>query len=269
MVEAVSYTASQNISKGAAVVTGSSSGIGRAIALRLAGDGFPVVLADIQEGPLSGGETTEKLIQDAGWPCIYVNCDVGRSRDCEALIDAALEAFGTVEVLVNNARVAGRHSKPMLQTSNEDFDVIMAVNVRAPFILVRRCVTEMLRREPVEGVRGRIINIGSVHGMVGVPQHFSYAVSKGALNHMTRQVALEHGRDGILSNGVLPGKILTGSPDDEDEENVVARYVRGRTPFFRLGTPEDIAAAVSFVASDGATFMSGSNLIVDGGVTAS
>lgn len=259
----------QTSAKGAAIVTGSSSGIGQAIAVRLAEDGFPIVLADIQTDPIAGGETTEKLILDGGGSCTYVHCDVGNSNDCETLIDRVLETYGNVGVLVNNARVAGRHSQSLLDTTNENFDAMMAANVRGPFILIRRCVREMLQQEPKAGVRGRIINIGSIHGMVGVPQHFTYAVNKGALNHMTRQVALEHGRDGILSNGVLPGKIETGSPDDKEESDVVGQHVRNRTPFFRLGRPEDIAAAVSFVASDGATFMSGTNLIVDGGVIAS
>ena len=118
-------------------------------------------------------------------------------------------------------------------------------------------------------MRGRIINIASIHGLIGVPEHFTYAVNKGALIQMTRQVALEHGRDGILCQRGAPRQDPDRVAGRRGPDGAVGRHVRGRTPFGRLGTPRDIAAVVSFLVSDGASFMSGSNLVVDGGVIAS
>jgi NAD(P)-dependent dehydrogenase (short-subunit alcohol dehydrogenase family) len=120
--------------------------------------------------------------------------------------------------------------------------------------------------QPLHGdARGRVINITSQHGLVGAPGHFAYAVSKGGLTQMTRQIAVEHGKDGIICNAVAPGKIVTGAAGDLSQEPQSLAYVRSRTPFARLGQPDDVASAVAFLASDQATYISGLNLLVDGG----
>jgi NAD(P)-dependent dehydrogenase (short-subunit alcohol dehydrogenase family) len=142
---------------------------------------------------------------------------------------------------------------------------MMAVNLRGPFLLCRAAVRQMLG-QPVRGdARGRIVNITSQHGMVGVPGHFAYAVGKGGLVQLTRQVAVEHGRDGVLCNAVAPGKIVTGAEGDLSADETSLAYVRSRTPFSRLGRPDDVASAVAFLASDAATYVSGASLLVDGG----
>jgi len=250
---------------GCALVTGSSAGIGRAIAVRLAGDGFPVVLADIRRDPLTGGEPTDALIGRQGGRCEFVLADVSSGEACENLMSLAAARYGRLAVLVNNAVLAGPHSKPLLDTLDADWDAMMAVNLRGPFLLCRAAVRLMLSQEPEGEVRGRIVNITSQHGMVGVPGHFAYAVGKGGLVQMTRQIAVEHGRDGIMCNAVAPGKIRTGAPGDLAADPVSAAYVTSRTPFGRLGEPQDVAAAVSFLASDQASYISGVNLMVDGG----
>src|SRR5262249_7707398 len=114
-------------------------------------------------------------------------------------------------------------------------------------------------------VRGRIVNITSQHGMVGAPGNFAYGVSKGGLVQLTRQVAVEHARDGIICNAVAPGKIVTGAVGDLSKTTDGAAYVRSRTPLRRRAEPQDVASAVSFLASDAATYISGINLMVDGG----
>jgi glucose 1-dehydrogenase len=250
---------------GCAIVTGSSSGIGRAIALRLAADGFPVVLADVRRDPLTGGEPTDARIGRLGGECEFVPADVSSAEACESLVSLAAARYGRLDVLVNNAVLAGPHSKPLLQTLDDDWDAMMAVNLRGPFLLCRAAVRHMLSQDPRGEVRGRIINITSQHGMVGAPGHFAYAVGKGGLVQMTRQIAVEHGRDGIICNAVAPGKIRTGAPGDMAEDPASAAYVRSRTPFARLGEPDDVAGAVSFLASDQASYISGVNLLVDGG----
>jgi len=250
---------------GCAIVTGSSSGIGRAIAVRLAADGFQVLLADIRRDPLTGGTPTDEEIGAQGGTCEFIRADVSSRPDCEHLVELAAQYYGRLAVLVNNAVLAGGHSKPLLDTLDADWDAMMAVNLRGPFMLCQAAVRQMLSQEPRGEVRGRIVNITSQHGMVGVPGHFTYAVGKGGLVQLTRQIAVEHGRDGTICNAVAPGKIMTGAPGDLAADPVSAAYVRARTPFGRLGEPTDVAAAVAFLASDQATYISGVNLMVDGG----
>ncbi|MEP6641343.1 MAG: SDR family oxidoreductase [Gaiellales bacterium] len=250
-----------------AIVTGASSGIGRAIAIRLATDGFDVVAADVRRDPIAGGEPTADVIAAAGGSAVHVDADIAKPADCERLVATAVERTGALDVVVNNAAIAGRHSKPLLETGDGDWDAIMALNLRGPFLLCRAAVRQMLGQPLCEEVRGRIVNITSQHGMVGCPGHFSYSVSKGGLLQMTRQIAVEHGADGVLCNSVSPGKIVTGTPGDLSADDAGLDYVRSRTPFSRLGRAEDVAAAVAFLAGE-ATYVSGANLMVDGGWTA-
>jgi NAD(P)-dependent dehydrogenase (short-subunit alcohol dehydrogenase family) len=251
------------VSRGA-IVTGASSGIGRAIAIRLAADGFDVVCADVRRDPMTGGDPTESVIAAAGGSALQVDADVSLPEDCERLVAIAADRAGTLDVLVNNAAIAGRHSRPLVETEVADFDAIMAVNLRGPFVLSRAAVRQMLGQPLRDEVRGRIVNITSQHGLVGAPGHFSYAVSKGGLIQMTRQIAVEHGADGILCNSVSPGKIVTGTPGDLSADEAGLAYVQSRTPFSRLGRADDVAAAVAYLASQ-ATYTSGANLMVDGG----
>jgi glucose 1-dehydrogenase len=246
------------------VVTGAASGIGRAIAIRLAADGFDVVCADVRRDPIAGGDPTELVIAAAGGSALHVDADVSLPEDCERLVAIAVDRAGRLDVLVNNAAIAGRHSKPLVETEVADFDAVMAVNLRGAFVLSRAAVRQMLAQPPEDEVRGRIVNITSQHGLVGAPGHFSYAVSKGGLIQMTRQIAVEHGADGVLCNSVSPGKIVTGTPGDLSADEAGLAYVQSRTPFSRLGRPEDVAAAVAYLASE-ASYTSGANLMVDGG----
>jgi NAD(P)-dependent dehydrogenase (short-subunit alcohol dehydrogenase family) len=247
-----------------AIVTGAASGIGRAIAIRLAADGFDVVCADVRRDPITGGDPTEAVIAAAGGKALHVDADVSLPDDCERLVAIAVDRSGRLDVLVNNAAIAGRHSKPLVDTEVADFDAVMAVNLRGAFVLSRAAVRQMLGQPPRDEVRGRIVNITSQHGLVGAPGHFSYAVSKGGLLQMTRQIAVEHGADGILCNSVSPGKIVTGTPGDLSADEAGLAYVKSRTPFPRLGRAEDVAAAVAYMASE-ASYTSGANLMVDGG----
>ncbi|MEP7024058.1 MAG: SDR family oxidoreductase [Actinomycetota bacterium] len=247
------------------IVTGSSSGIGRAIATRLAADGFSVILADVRRDPVAGGEPTDEIIAAAGGDAEFTQADVSVPEDCERLVALAVARTGNLDVVVNNAALAGIHSKPFMETSNEDFDAIMAVNVKGPFMLCQEAIRQMLTQPPRGEARGRIINITSQHGMVASPGNSAYAVSKGGLVQLTRQIAVEHGRDGIICNAVAPGKIVTGAVGDQRQTEAGLAYVESRTPFGRLGEAKDVAAAVAFLASDDATYISGVNLMVDGG----
>jgi glucose 1-dehydrogenase len=247
-----------------AIVTGASSGIGRAISIRLAADGFDVLLADVRRDPITGGEPTEDVIHAQGGSAVHLHADVSSPDDCAMLVRLAAERNGSLDVVVNNAVLAGRHSKPLLETTEADWDAMMAVNLRGPYLLCRAAIAQMLRQPRSGDARGRIVNITSQHGMVGAPGHFAYSVGKGGLVQMTRQIAVDYGPEGILCNAVAPGKIVTGTPGDLSADEAGLAYVESRTPFSRLGRPDDVAGAVAFLASD-ASYVSGVNLLVDGG----
>ena len=242
------------------VVTGGSSGLGRAIALRFADEGAHVVVGDVTREPREGGETTETLLGDRGF---HVDADVSRGEDVDELVGAAVHRHGRLDVMVCNAGIAGRYSKSLLETTDEDWDAIMAVNLRGVFLCCRRAIGQMVEQEPIGEARGRVIIISSQHGMIGPPGHLAYAVSKGGLVNMTHQLAVDYARRGVYVNAVAPGKILTGSPEQQNPETLA--YSHARTPFPRLGRPEDVAGAALFLASDDSGYVSGVNLLVDGG----
>jgi len=243
-----------------AVVTGGASGLGRAIALRFADEGAFVVVGDVRRDPREGGATTEELLGERG---AFEDADASRWDDLDRLVNRALEHRGRVDVMVNNAGIAGRHSKPLLETGEDDWDAIMAVNLRGVFLGCKRAIATMVEQEPIGEVRGRVINISSQHGMIGPPGHVAYAASKGGVVNLTRQIAVDYGPRGVLVNAVAPGKILTGSPEQQDPDTLA--YSHARTPFHRLGRPDDVAGAALFLASDDAGYVSGVNLLVDGG----
>jgi glucose 1-dehydrogenase len=246
------------------VVTGGGSGIGRAMSLAFSREGADVVIGDIRRAPREGGPPTDLLIADRGGPALYVQADVSRADDIDRLISSAVEHGGRLDVLVNNAIVAGRHSKGLLETDEADWDAIMAVGCRGVFLCCKRAVQQMLSQQPIGDVRGRIINISSQHGMVGTPGHVAYCAAKGAVVNLTRQLAVDFARRGIMVNAIAPGKILTAPLDEPDTEEIL-EYSRSRTPFPRLGDPEDVARAAVWMASDECSFVSGTNVLVDGG----
>jgi NAD(P)-dependent dehydrogenase (short-subunit alcohol dehydrogenase family) len=143
------------------------------------------------------------------------------------------------------------------------------VNLTGTFMLCRAAVRQMLEQSPrADGVKGRIVNIASQYGIVAVPEDLSYGTSKAAVIYLTKQIARDYAHLGIICNSVAPGRILWGKPGFDDDDDSVS-YARSRTPYPRLGVPEDVARAVLFLVSDEATYISGANLLVDGGWTSS
>jgi NAD(P)-dependent dehydrogenase (short-subunit alcohol dehydrogenase family) len=194
---------------------------------------------------------------------VRLDADVSRWDEIDHLVTAAVDRFGRLDVMVNNAAIAGPASKPLLDTTEADWDQVMNVNLRGVFLCCKRAIAEMVEQDPIGEVRGRVINISSQHGMVGSPGHVAYSASKGGVVNLTRQLAVDYARRGILVNAVAPGKIMTGSPEQADPERTA--YAEARTPFSRLGRPTDVAGAVAFLASDDSLYVSGTNLLVDGG----
>jgi len=244
-----------------ALVTGASSGIGRAIAKKFHEEGAALVLMDITEQVVEGGEPTHKILDVP-----FYQGDVSKEADVERAVRLAASSTGRLDVVVNDAVV--RAGKPLVETSLEEWNHVMAVNVTGVFLVCRAAVRRMLTQEIRNEARGRIVNISSQHGMIAAPEDCSYGVSKSAIVYMTRQIAADYGPHNIICNAVAPGKILTGKGGRAVEPRWID-YSHRRTPLPRLGRPEDVANAALFLASDEASFITGENLMVDGGWMAS
>lgn len=242
------------------IVTGGSSGIGRAIATLFAREGARVVVGDVSQAVLEGGEPTCAVIAAAGGTARFQTCDVSQWADVDALVSAAVGEFGRLDVMVNNAAIRGEGRK-LHETTSEDWDRVMAVNARGVFHGCKRAVQQFLTQDVVDDARGRIVNLSSQHGMVAAPGKLAYGTGKAAAAYITRQVAVDYAKDHIICNAVAPGRILTGRPGGSDGLD----YSTMRTPMPRLGRPEDVARAALFLASAEASFVTGHNLMVDGG----
>lgn len=241
-----------------AIVTGAASGIGKAIAVRFAAEGAHVIVADVTETPREGGQSTVDAIREAGGTATFCRCDVTKAAD----IDAAVAQAGRLDIMVNNAAVGT--DLPLHETTEDDWDRVMAVNAKGVFLGCRAAVRHMMSQELRGEVRGRIVNVSSQHGMVRAPSDFAYGCGKAVVVYMTRQIAGDYAEHGIVCNAVAPGKILTGKAGRAVAPEVL-EYSHNRTPWPRLGKPSDVANAALFLASDEATFITGENLMVDGG----
>jgi NAD(P)-dependent dehydrogenase (short-subunit alcohol dehydrogenase family) len=240
-----------------AIVTGAARGIGRATALRFLAEGARVALSDRDAAALAGVATgpAEAVLMQA--------CDVARAAEVEALVAATLARFGRIDVLVNNAGYGHRGS--IEQTSEAEWDALMATNVKGVF-LCSRAVVPVMRRQG----GGTIVNVASTTSFIGIPDRAAYVASKGAVAGLTRAMAIDHARDGIRVNAVAPGtvasdyyeRIVAGAPDPEG----MRRTLEARQVIGRAGTPEEIANAILFLASDEASFCCGTILLVDGGM---
>ena len=238
-----------------ALVTGSSRGIGRAIALRLAADGFQVVV-NYRSGAEAAAEVVGAIEAEAG-EAIAIQADVTEGAAVEALVAQTLERFGRVDVLVNNAGVT--RDGLLMRMKDEDWDMVIATNLRSVFLASRAVLRVMMRQRA-----GRIINITSISGLSGNAGQCNYAAAKAGIVGFTRSLAKEAGSRGITVNAVAPGYVPTDLTSDLPQA-LLDEAVKV-TPLGRLGSPKDVAGAVSFLASDDAAFITGQVLRVDGGM---
>lgn len=242
-----------------AIVTGGASGIGRAIATRFSREGAAVSVVDLNA---SAGQAVADEIAAAGGRAIFVRADVSRAEDARHVAQAARARFGRVDVLVNSAGIIRRAT--VTETSEEDWDRVMAVNVKAVYLLAREVVPVM-----AAGGGGVMINVASGWGLVGGRRAAAYCASKGAVVQLTRAMALDHARDRIRVVCICPGDtdtpMLRGEAAQlgEAEESFLADAAK--RPLGRIGTPDDVAQAALYLASDAAAFVTGTTLVVDGG----
>ncbi|KXJ85707.1 gluconate 5-dehydrogenase [Microdochium bolleyi] len=264
-----------------AIITGSSSGLGRSIALAYAREGAHVVCADLRPNarPHVAAETevaTDETIRQSGARAIFVKTDVSSATDVEGLVKRAVEEYGRIDILVNNAGIsleAGRAPMRIHETPDDVWDTTMAVNVRSVFLATKAVVAQMLRQEPHTATsggqhRGWIINLASIYGLVGGRRNISYAASKAAVVNITRQVALDYAEDKIHCNAICPGFVKTAIYAETTQNLASEEDVIGMHPWGSVGAPQDIAGAAVFLASDEAGWITGIALPVDGGYTA-
>jgi glucose 1-dehydrogenase len=250
------------------IVTGGASGIGRSLCLAFAEEGARVIVGDLRRDPLYVEDTpTDQVITEAGGSARFVEADAARADDIDRMVAAALElGDGRLDVIVNNAVANGPGAGGLLETSEEDWDLVLGVGLRGTFLCCQRAVRQMITQEPYGDVRGRVINISSQHGMVGAPGALAYSSMKGGVVNMTRQIAVDFAQHGIVCNAIAPGKIVVPRAGGQVPE--IIAYAHARTPWPRLGAPEDVASLAVFMASDECRFMTGANVLIDGGFMA-
>ncbi len=242
-----------------ALVTGSSSGIGQAIAVRMAEAGANIVVNFI--GSRSGAEETFQRIEAAGARAILVQADVAEVAGLQTLVDQGWEAFGSVDILVNNAGLEKKAD--FADVTEEDYDRVLGVNLKGPFFLTQAFV----RRLKAVKKPGRVINISSVHEDVAFPGFASYCASKGGVRMLMRNLAVELGAQGFTINNIAPGAISTPINKSLLEDKPKLDALLANIPLGRLGTTDDVAGLAVFLASDAASYINGSTLTVDGGLS--
>lgn len=247
-----------------AIVTGGALGIGEAIAKAFAEEGAQVIIADLLE---KEGENLAHEIRSTGGAAQFMRLDVANSKNVESVINAAAEQHGHLDVLVNNAGIAGVN-KPTHEVTEEEWDKVINVNVKGVFLCTKYAIPHLLKSKG-----GNIINLSSIYGIISAPDLPPYHASKGAVRLMTKTDALFYASKGIRVNSIHPGFIWTPLVAELGERSLEGPLKFRETldalhPLGHVGSPEDIAYGAVYLASDEAKFLTGSELVIDGGYTA-
>lgn len=262
-----------NLDNRIAIVTGSSSGNGRAIALRLAADGASVVCSDLRSAARAGGYEadgdvdTHDLILKNGGNAIFVRADASSSADMSNLVEQAVAEYGRLDIMVNNAGIFTGLCT-IVEETEEDFDKTIAVNLKGVWLGSKYAITQFLKQEINGPSRGKVINMASIGGLVGLAQEPGYCTSKGGVVSLTRQLAVDFAAEQINVTAVCPGFLATAMVRPFRDDPELAKLLPDLYPWPNLGTADDAADAVAFLASDQSRWITGSTLTVDGGFTA-
>jgi glucose 1-dehydrogenase len=241
-----------------AIVTGSGSGIGQGIAKRLGSEGAKVLIN--YRGSEAGADDTRRFIESHGGEGIVLKADVTKMDDIQKLVDTAWSRFGSADILVNNAGLEIRSD--FWDTKEEDYDRQMAVNLRGPYFLAQAFVRRLRdAKKP-----GRIINISSVHEDMAFPGFTPYCCSKGGMRMMMRNLTVELGPLGITVNNIAPGAIVTPINKTLLEDKPKLDALLAKIPLGRLGSTDDVAGMVAYLASDEASYVTGATFLIDGGL---
>lgn len=242
-----------------AIVTGGAKGIGYAIAERFLDEGARVVIADIDQEQGNLAERDLARLGDAR----FVRADVGKRLDVHNLVASTIDAFGDVDVLVNNAGI--NHKADFLDVTEDDFDRVLRVNLKGAFLAGQAAARFMVDKVQSGGTPGAIINMSSVNSVVAIADQVPYAVSKGGLAQLTSVMALGLAPYGIRVNAIGPGSISTGMLAGAEADPAAKARILSRTPLGRIGEPAEIAAIAAFLASDDASYITGQTIFADGG----
>lgn len=247
-----------------AVVTGSSEGIGKAIAMAFATSGDYAAVVVNSRHIEQAEQAADEIMKNTGsnFRSLPIAADVSKEEDCIRLIEETIKHFGRIDVLVNNAGI--QKEEPLTQTSIQDWYKIIGVDLTGPFVCSREAVKHMQTLIPKGGC---IINISSVHQVIPKPFYIPYSASKGGLEMMTKTMALELAKDNIRANLVAPGAIQTHMNRMLEEDKEERERVLKQIPMGRIGSPEEVANVVEFLASEKASYVTGTTFFVDGGMT--
>jgi glucose 1-dehydrogenase len=243
------------------IVTGGAKGIGRAIAERFAADGAAVVVADVDDK--AGEAAAAEIAVRAGGAVEYVHCDVSQKLDVRNLVAAALDSFGAIDVLINNAGIV--HKADFLDLDEASFDKVIGVNLKGAFLCGQAVARQMVDQVKAGGRPGAIVNMSSVNAVVALPDQVAYSLSKGGVSQLTKVMAQALAPHGIRVNAIGPGSIMTDMLKAAVGEASARHRILSRTPLGRIGDPAEIAAIAAFLASDEASYVTGQTLYADGG----
>jgi NAD(P)-dependent dehydrogenase (short-subunit alcohol dehydrogenase family) len=242
-----------------ALVTGGTSGIGKATAIALGAAGAKVVFSGRRDAE---GEKTAKLIRETGAECLYVHSDASNAKDIKTLVQKTVETYGRLDCAFNNAGVVSPE-KPLHEQSIEEFDNLMAINVRGLFLCMKYEIEQMLAQGS-----GAIVNNSSILGLIGFSGASPYVASKHAVMGLTRSAALDYAKQGIRINAVNPGSTATEGFDRIlNKAGIAADDLTAMVPMGRIAQAEEVAQAVVFLCSDAASYITGQPLAIDGGIT--